>query len=97
MNFYDTLAMLCNQIVQVSHHRMRMQQDKAKVNAVKRFKLQFLRATGKMIQGGDTGGVYNNMMMDQMYECQIDYDLLLSKIPALDGQIELIKQLRYRA
>ena len=36
------------------------------------------------------------MMMKEMYEYQVDFDVLLRKMPKLDGQIDLIRQLRQR-
>ena len=46
---------------------------------------------------GDKDDTFSRMHQEQMYEYQIDYDILLAKIPSLDGQIELIKQLRMKS
>ena len=81
VNFYDTLAMLCNQVVRFSHDRTRVQKEKNKLDAIKKFKMRFTAATGQVADGKATEDIYNDMMMKAMYEYQIDYDILLERMP----------------
>ena len=88
--------MLCNQIVHVNHDRKKISESKKKLETARRFTMAFVKNKGRLMTGDDDD-VFNRIHQEQMYEYQIDYDILLAKIPSLDGQIELIKQLRMKS
>ena len=88
--------MLCNQIVYVNHDRKKISESKKKLETARRFTMAFVKNKGRLMTGDDDD-VFNRIHQEQMYEYQIDYDILLAKIPSLDGQIELIKQLRMKS
>ena len=88
--------MLCNQIVHVNHDRKKISESKKKLESAKRFTMAFVKNKHRLMTGDDDD-VFNRIHQEQMYEYQIDYDILLAKIPSLDGQIELIKQLRMKS
>ena len=59
VNFYDTLAMLCNQIVQCHHNRNKISEEKAKLEVIKKFKNAYRSRTGKFASGANTDDIYN--------------------------------------
>jgi hypothetical protein len=83
-------------VVRAGHNKDRAIKNKNKLQAIKRFKLSYTKATGQLTDGKGTENMLNDMMMKEMYEYQIDFDTLLRKMPKLDGQIDLIRQLRQR-
>ena len=59
VNFYDTLAMLCNQVVRAGHNKDRAIKNKNRLQAIKRFKLSYTKATGSITDGKGTENMLN--------------------------------------